>query len=158
MIKICLLSGCCAMLLWSANAAAQSNNPSSDWNGSYQFRSPQQIQVRLLEAEMIERKSNDYYSEFGRSNTTVYQNTNVEGDVNNDNSREFTNNFPEGYDQPLDQGDTTTTAVGAINNTAVDISNGSNINIDSLADSAGCQDGGIRVSSNPGQSGGFAGC
>lgn len=147
------------ILLFGAGTASAQSNPSNDWNGSHQFRTPQQIQIRLLEAEMIERKRSDYYDEFGRSNATIYYSTNVEGDVNNDNSRRFTNNFPDGYDQPVDQSERTTTAVGAINNTAIDISNGSNINIDSRADSVGCQDGGIRISGTPGgTSSGFAGC
>lgn len=150
MITARILLIICSVALPAANAAAQSNNPSSDWNGSYQFRSPQQMQIRLLEAEMIERKSNDYYAEFGRTNATVYYNTTVEGDQNNDSSRTITNNFPDGYDQPLDQSETSTTAVGALNTTTIDISNGSNVSINSSAGSTGCQDGAIRTSSSQG--------
>jgi|SRR5690554_182569 len=153
------------LIVWSAGflmitggLAHAQNNPSTDWNGSHQFRTPQQIQIRLLEAEMIERKRSDYYDEYGRSNATIYYSTNVEGDVNNNNSRNITNNFPHGYDQPLDQSETTTTAVGAINNTTIDISNGRNINVTSRADSNGCQDGGIRISGQAGLGSGFAGC
>ncbi|HLS68514.1 MAG TPA: hypothetical protein VK035_04165 [Kiloniellales bacterium] len=155
--KLVLLTA--GVLLLSAGTASAQSNPSNDWNGSHQFRTPQQIQIRLLEAEMIERKRSDYYDEFGRSNATIYYSTNVEGDVNNDNSRRITNNFPDGYNQPLDQSERTTTAIGAVNTTAIDISNGSNINIQSRADSVGCQDGGIRISGMPGgASSGFAGC
>ena len=132
-------------LLLGAGTALAQNNPSNDWNGSHQFRTLQQMQVRLLEAEMIERKRGDYYEEFGRTNATIHYNTHVEGNVNNDNSRNITNNLPEGYDGDFDQSERTTTAVGAINNTTIDISNGSNINIDSRADSVGCQDGAIRI-------------
>ncbi len=153
------------LIVWSAGflmitggLAHAQNNPSTDWNGSHQFRTPQPIQIRLLEAEMIERKRSDYYDEYGRSNATIYYSTNVEGDVNNNNSRNITNNFPHGYDQPLDQSETTTTAVGAINNTTIDISNGRNINVTSRADSNGCQDGSIRISGQAGLGSGFAGC
>lgn len=150
MLKSWLLISCGVVLACASTAAAQSNNPSSDWNGSYQFRSPQQMQIRLLEAEMIERKQNDYYAEFGRTNATIYYNTNVNGDQNNNSSRNITNNFPEGYDQPMDQSETATTAVGALNTTTIDISNGSNVSVNSSAGSTGCQDGAIRTSSSQG--------
>lgn len=132
-------------LLLGTGAAWAQSNPSNDWNGSHQFRTPQQMQIRLLEAEMIERKRSDYYDEFGRTNATFHYNTNVEGDVNNDNSRNYTNNLPEGFNGDFDQSERTTTAVGAINTTTIDISNGSNIGIESGAHSVGCQDGAIRI-------------
>lgn len=141
------------ILLGSTGAASAQNNPSTDWNGSHQFRTPQQITVRLLEAEMIERKRSDYYDEFGRTNVNVT--TNVSGNMTNDYSRNITNHFPDGFNGPVDQSERSTTAVGAINNTTIDISNGSNINIESRADSVGCQDGGIRIGT-PGQVGGMA--
>lgn len=141
------------ILVGSAVAASAQNNPSTDWNGSHQFRTPQQISVRLLEAEMIERKRSDYYDEFGRTNVNVT--TNVNGNLTNDYSRNITNHFPDGFNAPVDQSERSTTAVGAINSTTIDISNGSNIAIHSRADSVGCQDGGIRIGT-PGQFGGMA--
>src|SRR5690554_2633281 len=148
------------LIVWSAGflmitggLAHAQNNPSTDWNGSHQFRTPQQISVRLLEAEMIERKRSDYYDEFGRTNVNVT--TNVNGNLTNDYSRNITNHFPDGFNAPVDQSERSTTAVGAINSTTIDISNGSNINIESRADSVGCQDGGIRIGT-PGQVGGMA--
>lgn len=131
------------VLLGAAAAMAQDRTPSADWNANWGFPSAAQSNLRLLQAELIEKKQRDFYSEFGR--TTVHSTTVVHGDLNHDASQTIHNHLPDGYQGTIDQSTKTTTAVGAINNTTIDISNSSNIDISSSAGSQGCQDASINI-------------
>jgi len=102
-------------------------SPATDWTGNYSFSSTADRNLRLLQADIIEKKEQGYYESLGKttinqsvtnnttSTTTIGQNTNAIGSVNN----------------------TTTTIDLNGNNNAIDISSASTSN--------GCQDGSVNI-------------
>ncbi|MFA5490820.1 MAG: hypothetical protein WC284_16695 [Candidimonas sp.] len=117
---------------WAQNTAS----PATDWGGNYTFSSTAEKNLRLLQADLIEKREHGYYESIGRNtiNQTITNNT--------------TNNIGQN-----------TNAIGAVNNSTTNIDvNGSNNNIDisNVADSTGCQDGSVNIgegASNIGSSG-----
>ena len=98
------------------NAAGASN----EWSDGYNFRSAQDRQVILLQADLIERMENDYYKNIGR--------TTINNTLNSISS----------------------TTIGAINNVEnnVDIvGDGNSVSNDTVASSDGDQNGSVLIDS-----------
>ena len=111
---------------------AHAAGPSSDWTGAWDFPSVGSKNNILLQADLIKRAEEDYYSNIGR--TTVNYN------VTYDSSRNV--NCSEGSTcDSIDLSDNETNAIGAqvINSTEINGNNNSVINQDNYADSFGNQ-------------------
>jgi len=111
---------------------AQAAGPSSDWTGAWEFPSVSSKNNVLLQADLIKRAEEDYYSNIGR--TTVNYN------VTYDSSRNV--NCSEGSTcDSIDLSNNETNAIGAqvINSTEINGNNNSVINQDNYADSVGNQ-------------------
>lgn len=105
--------------VWAQNVVS----PAVDWNGNYTFTSTTDRNLRLLQADMIEKKEQGYYESLGK----ITQN------INNTTITKIGQN---------------TNAIGAVNNSTNNINlngNNNNIDISNLADSTGCQDGSINI-------------
>lgn len=73
-------------------SSAQAESPSRDWNGNYSFPSSSAATVRLLQADLIEKKDGGYYDSFGpvtvwsysttTAGTIINSNTEISGDSN----------------------------------------------------------------------------
>lgn len=125
---------------FSSNLYAQNTFLASpDWSGNYSFSSTGDRNLRLLQADILEKHEQGYYESLGKTTVNQYVNTTV----NNDNR----------YGK-------TTNAIGAYNQSTNTVNiNGSNNNLDisNSAESAGCQDASINISES-GTSAGSAGC
>ncbi|WP_188720936.1 hypothetical protein [Nitratireductor aestuarii] len=107
--------------VWAQNVVS----PAVDWNGNYTFTSTADRNLRLLQADLIEKKEQGYYESLGK--TSITQNV--------------TNNTTTTIGQ-------NTNAIGAVNNSTNNINlngNNNNIDISNLADSTGCQDGSVNI-------------
>lgn len=108
--------------------AQSTNSPAADWNGNYGFSSTSGRNLRLLQADIIEKKEQGYYDSIGQTTLNVTNNSTT---INNIGQQ--------------------TTSVGVINNSTnnIDIRNSNNVNVDAknTAISHGCQDSTIRIDS-----------
>ncbi len=84
-----------ALIALPATGWAQSQ-PSSDWNGNFQFRSGGARAEALMQADMIERADEGYYQQwtnyntfYTTSNVGAITNTSIEGDNNKLNTDNF---------------------------------------------------------------------
>ena len=94
MVTRTLLFAAAVALALPATALGQSQ-PSSDWNGNFQFRGPAERANDLLQADLIERQDNGYYGQWQYTGYQSYYTTNnvgsitstsVEGDHNDINT------------------------------------------------------------------------
>lgn len=96
MVTRTLLFAAAIALAIPATALGQSQ-PSSDWNGNFQFQNQGDRANALLQADLIERQENGYYGQWSQSYTGYHSyyttnnvgsitSTNVEGDHNNINT------------------------------------------------------------------------
>lgn len=134
------------VLLASAALAQNANHPSSDWNGNWGFSSPSQQQIRLLQAEMIAKREEDYYARAGQQ---VYH-------VHNESTLHHYEGpyFGEGEYGDIHVGDEigqNTNVIGAINNSNTTIDGDGNTVIHE-ANNAGCLDGSIVIDGSGGTS------
>jgi len=117
---------CLYFLAGSTSAGAQNvASPAVDWSGNYTFSSTADRNIRLLQADLIEKKEHGYYESLGK----------------NIINQRITNNTTTTIGQ-------NTNAVGAINNSTNNINLNGNenyIDISNIADSTGCQDGSVNI-------------
>ena len=83
------------------------DSPSRDWSGNYNFPSGSAASLRLLQADLIEKKDGGFYDSFGPGDINVMT-TNTIGTMNN-----YTNNI-EG-DENVVVNDSTSTNSGNLN-------------------------------------------
>lgn len=124
---------------------------SPDWSGNYSFSSTGDRNLRLLQADILEKHEQGYYESLGKTTVNQYVNTNI----NTDNSTNIDGNLI--YDS---SGQQNTYSVGAINNSSTTINNNgnyNNIDVSNSAESEGCQNASINISES-GTSAGSAGC
>lgn len=125
-------SGGLVVILSTFESSAQNTiSPATDWNGNYNFSSTADRTLRMLQADMIEKREQGYYESLGKTtvNQTITNNTT--------NTTEIGQN---------------TNAIGSVNNTTTNIDlsgDNNNIDISSTSTSNGCQDGSVNI----GQSG-----
>jgi len=142
-----------ALVLGGGEASAQSYvQPSANWNGSWGFPTTAEKTYRLLQADTIEKKEEDYYSSIGR-NTINYNATNNTWNDNRSGMVEFTANG----DSKVDISNRTsndigqnTNVIGSVNapQTSIDISgSGNSVRATNTSDSSGCLDGSVTISS-----------
>ena len=86
-----------ALIALPATGWAQSQ-PSSDWNGNFQFRSGGDRANTLMQADLIERADEGYYGQWSQTNINSFYttsnvgaitNTTIEGDNNDLNTDNF---------------------------------------------------------------------
>ncbi|CAN4269321.1 hypothetical protein MCERHM32_00635 [Methylophilaceae bacterium] len=122
--------------------AAIAAGASNEWSDGYNFKSAQDKQVILLQADLIERMENDYYNNIGKS--TTYSTINVDnrqGNFIGDSSGE-SNVSGITY--------TTTNTIGSVNNTNnnVDINGNNNaVSTTTSSSSNGNQNGAVLIDS-----------
>ena len=148
--------------LWCSTALAQSYvAPSANWNGSWGFPTTGEKTYRLLQADTIEKKEEDYYNSIGR-NTINYNATNNTWNDNRSGMVEFTANG----DSKVDISNRTsndigqnTNVIGSVNapQTSIDISgSGNNVSATNTSDSSGCLDGSVTISRGTTSGAGFS--
>ena len=128
-----------------APAFAGSSDAGNDWGSNYDFASPAEQTLRLLQADLIAKSENDYYDNIGKTNITV----------NNDNrqgSFDTVNNSGDGsVDKTTQIGDNigqNTNVIGAVNSSTTDVTiKGDNNTVTATngASNNGCLNGGITT-------------
>lgn len=127
-LKFAVVIGATATLFSATVSFAQNTmSPATDWTGNYSFSSSTDRNLRLLQADMIEKREQGYYESLGKTtlNQTITNHT-----TTNNNIGQNTN------------------AIGSVNNTTTNIDltgNNNSINIDSNSTSNGCQDGSVNI-------------
>lgn len=143
-LGLCIAVG---VLLLASQASAQNTvNPSANWNSSWGFSTPQEVTVRLLQADTIKKAEEGYYDSFGPAQVTM---------TNNYDQRQGYVEVNAGAGATIDAqnhvGDSigqNTNVIGAINQstTRIDIGgNNNSVTAISGAESTGCQDGSISI-------------
>lgn len=119
--------GCATLVIGaiSTSSAQSTMSPATDWTGNYSFSSTADRNLRLLQADMIEKREKGYYESLGK--TTINQT------VTNNSITKIGQN---------------TNAIGSVNNTTTNIDlsgNNNSIDISSSSNSNGCQDGSVNI-------------
>ena len=70
------------ILIFAISLTALADSPSRDWSGNYSFPSSGSSSLRLLQADLIEKKDGGYYDSFGPGDISVFT-TNTIGTLNN---------------------------------------------------------------------------
>ncbi|MDT0681112.1 hypothetical protein RM543_00320 [Roseicyclus sp. F158] len=133
----------------SATATAQELSAGRSWSGSWGFGNSSEKNYRLTVADTQKKLEEGYYDAIGRNTLNTYYDHSVGA---------MSVEAAEGSSVTVEQrtadgtGNTTsTTTIGAQTNTTTDISidgSGNTIGIGSSADSNGCQDGSIQMSTS----------
>ncbi len=128
MLRISVLAAVAILAL--PNVSFGQSQPSSDWNGNFNFRSQSEKSNALIQADLIERGSNNYYGQWtknytGTTTVTNTYTTSVEDQTIYDESTNYT-----------------TSNVGSITSTDID---GDNNDIHTSNDNCGQVSGSVVV-------------
>lgn len=121
--------------------------PSNEWSEAWTPRTNATANNRLLQADLIEKKDVGYYDRIGINTTHYNGDFYITNDYRKGNWGDITATQGGEVALPMDNSDTTTTAIGAYNNTdnSVHVVGDKNsVDISNIANSRGDQDGSIR--------------
>lgn len=124
--------------------------PSNDWNGSWGFSSVAEQQLRLLQADIIEKKEEGYYESLGDQTITITNNYDMSQgrmEVTASGGAQLDISNRTGTNSKIGQN---TNVIGAINESETNIDvegSGNNVEASNRALSEGCQEGSIAIRS-----------